>query len=93
MNLALVEDNICQQFNLHQIITEQTHLTERSSSFIDIVLVSNPNSSIACGVGDPFLNQEIQFYCPIFIDFKFIKPHKNQFKGIFGKTKTVTMKT
>ena len=38
-------NNICQQFNLHQMITKQTHFTERSSSLIDIILVVNPSST------------------------------------------------
>ena len=75
------------------MITEQTHFTERASSLIDIILVSNPSSCILSAVGDPFLNQEIRFHCPVFIVFKFLKPHKNQLKDMFGNTKTVTMKT
>ena len=30
------------------------------------------------------INQEIRFHCPVFIDFKFLKPHKNQLKDMFG---------
>ena len=66
-------NNICKQYNLHQMITEQTHFTERSSSLIGIILVSNPSSCILSGVGDPFLNQEIRFHCPVFIVFKIFK--------------------
>ena len=66
-------NNICQQYNLHQMITEQTHFTERSSSLIGIILVSNPSSCILSGVGDPFLNQEIRYHCPVFIVFKIFK--------------------
>ena len=86
-------NSICQQYKLRRMITEQTHFTERSSSLIDIILVSNPSSSILSGVGDLFLNQEIRFHCSIFIVFKFLKLHKSQLKDIFGNTKTVTMKT
>ena len=63
--------NICRQYELHQIINEHTHFNERSSSLIDIILTSNPNSILLSGVGDPFLNQEIWYHCPMFSVFKF----------------------
>ena len=40
--------------------------------------MSNPQNVILSGVGDPFLNQDIRYHCPIFGVFKFIKPmYKN----------------
>ena len=69
------------------MITEQTRFTERSSSLIDIILVSNPSSCILSGVGDPFLNQEIRFHCPFFIIFEFFKPHKKSIKRHVWKYK------
>ena len=69
------------------MITEQTHFTERSSSLINIILVSNPSSCILSGVGDPLLNQEIRFHCPVFIVFKFLKPHKKLIKRHVWKYK------
>ncbi|MCU7801409.1 MAG: endonuclease/exonuclease/phosphatase family protein, partial [gamma proteobacterium symbiont of Lucinoma myriamae] len=72
--------NICQQYNLHQIINEPTHFTESSSSLIDIALVSNPESVLLSGVGDPFLGQEIRYHCPIFVVFKFKKGQTASFK-------------
>ena len=85
-------NNICRQYDLHQIINEHTHFTERSSSLIDIILTSNPNSILLSGVGDPFLNQEIRYHCPIFSVFKFTNPIENQLKGIYGSTKMGTMR-
>ena len=70
-------NHICQQYDLHQIINEHIHFTERSSSLIDNILNSNPDSILLSGVGDPFLNQEIRYHCPIFSVFKFTKPHRN----------------
>ena len=61
------------------MITEPTHFTERSSSLIDIIMVSNPNRIILSGEVDPFENQ---FHCPIFT-----KPHKKLSEGISWKYK------
>lgn len=60
-------ESFCTQFSLHQTINEPTHYTEHSSSLIDILLVSNKDHLILSGVGDPFLNQEVRYHCPIYI--------------------------
>ncbi|MES9993745.1 MAG: hypothetical protein ABW098_17480, partial [Candidatus Thiodiazotropha sp.] len=65
---------ICTQFSFHQSINLPTHFTENSSSLIDILLVSNKTNLVLSGVGDPFLNQEVRYHCPIFGIFKFSKP-------------------
>ena len=65
---------ICQQFSLVHCINEPTHFTETSSSLIDLVLVSNRNSIISCGVGDPFSHQNIRFHCPVYGILNFSKP-------------------
>ena len=71
--------SLCQQFNLSQIINEPTHFTEHSNSLIDIILVKNNSSIISCGVGDPFLNQEKRYHCPVFALFKFHKPKQSSY--------------
>ena len=64
----------CSDFGMHQSITEPTHYTERSEpSLIDLILVHNPDSLVASGVGDPFLEQNLRFHCPIFGLLKFPK--------------------
>ena len=73
-------NNICQQYNLHQLIREPTHFTERSSSIIDLILVSDPRNLLLSGVGDPFLNQDIRYHCPIYAFYKFLKPHAKSIK-------------
>ena len=72
--------NICQQYNLKQIIIEPTHFTETSMSLIDLVLVSSPESILLSGVGDPFLGQETRYHCPIFVVFKYQKSQTVSFK-------------
>lgn len=62
------------------MIKDSTHFTETSSSLIDIMLVSNPANILFSGVGDPFLNLDIRYHCPVFGVFKFSKSHSTVFK-------------
>ena len=64
---------LCTELALHQAVDEPTHYTE-SSSLIDLILVHNQNNLIACGVGDPFLEQTVRYHCPVFGLMKFSKP-------------------
>ena len=68
-------NSICTKFSFFKFITHPTHFTEHSSSLIDIFLINNKNHLIVSGVGDPFLNQEERYHCPINVVFKFSK-HK-----------------
>ncbi len=72
--------SICTQFALTQCISSATHFTEHSESIIDLLLVSNKESIVTCGVGDPFLQQEIRFHCPIYGLLKFSKQRIKPFK-------------
>ena len=65
-------DTLCQQFSLLQCIEEPTHFTENSQSIIDILLVKNKDNLLISGVGEPTLQQDIRFHCPIFgvLNFK-----------------------
>lgn len=65
--------SICQQYNLHQLITEPTNFTEFSSTIIDLILVSNLHSIEMSGVGEPFLLQDTRYHCPVFSIFSFKK--------------------
>ena len=66
--------DLCQQFNLEQLINEPTHFTENSSSMIDLILTANRNSIILSGVGEPFLEQNIRYHCPVYCVLNFVKP-------------------
>ena len=72
-------DSFCTQFSLYQSVEQPTHFTENSYSLIEIILVSNKNNLILSGVGDPFLDQELRYHCPIFGIFKFLKPKFKSF--------------
>ena len=73
-NTARKIHSLCSEFALHQSIAEPTHYTETSSSLIDFILVHNQDSLVASGVGDPFLEQDLRYHCPIFGLLKFTKP-------------------
>ncbi|XP_053380636.1 uncharacterized protein LOC128548935 [Mercenaria mercenaria] len=74
--------SICQYFNLNQLISEPTHFTETSSSILDLFLVSCSHRVIASGVGEPVLDQNVRFHCPIFALFAFSKPKLKSFKRL-----------
>ncbi len=67
--------SICTQFALCQCISTATHFTEHSESIIDLLLVSN--NIVTCGVGDPCLQQDTRFHCPIYGILKFAKQESN----------------
>ena len=66
--------SLCIQFSFFPAIEQPTDFTENSSSVIDIILVSSKDNLILSGVGDPFLNQDFRYHCPIHGILKFTKP-------------------
>lgn len=64
---------ICQQFNLQQLVTEPTHYTETSSSTIDLIFTSNKNNILLSGTGEPFLEQNVRYHCPVYFVLNFSK--------------------
>ena len=65
--------DLCQHFSLDQLINEPAHYTESSSSIIDLFLTSNKNNILLNGVGDPILDQNIRYHCPVYCVLKFDK--------------------
>ena len=81
-------NNICQYFNLYQLIEEPTHFTETSSSIIDLVFTSNKNNILSSGVGDPFLEQNVRHHCPVYfvLNFhKYIAPALNRHIWLYDR--------
>ena len=72
--------DICKQYNLHQLINQQTHFTETSSTIIDFILVRNVQSIEMFGVREPFLMQGIIYHCPIYTILTLKKPVTKSFK-------------
>ena len=73
-------NSLCQQFYLYQSISEPTYFTENSISLIDLLQVSNKDRIIFSGVGDPFLQEDLRYHCPVFVVFNFSKPKMKCFK-------------
>ena len=73
-------DSICKQFNFTQCIEEPTHFTENSMSVIDLLFVKNKESILTSGVGEPCLDLNFRYHCPIFGVFNFLKPRYKSFK-------------
>ena len=71
--------DLCQTYNLTQLINDPTHYTETSFSIIDLVLVSNSHSVELSGVSEPFLSQGVRHHCPVFVIFTFKKPQLKSF--------------
>ena len=71
--------SICEQFSFTQTIKTPTHFTEHSSSLIDIILTNNENHLLYSEVGDPFLNQEVRYHCPVFGILNFTKPKRKSY--------------
>ena len=73
-------DNISQQYGLTQMVKDPTHFTEHSSSLIDLFLVKHPTRVAYCGVGEPFLDQNIRYHCPIVIILNYFTPTLPSFR-------------
>ena len=73
-------DSICKHFNLTQCIEEPTHFTENSMSVIDLLFVKNRESIPTSGVGEPCLNLNVRYPCPIFGVFNCLKPKYMSYK-------------
>lgn len=67
-------NDMCQQYNFEQLIKEPTNFTENSSSLIDLIFTTNRNNILVSGVGEPFLEQNIRYHCPVFCVLNFTKP-------------------
>ena len=68
------------QFNLTQLITDETHFTETSASLIDLIMVRNRNNILTSGVAEPLFPDLIRYHCPVFVLLKFIRPEVNTYK-------------
>ena len=71
--------SICEQFSFTQAINAPSHFTEHSSSLTDIILTNNENHLLYTEVGDPFLNQEVRYHCPVFGILNITKPKRKSY--------------
>ena len=68
--------DLIQNYNLKQLINEDTHFTENSSSLIDLILVRNSSNILLSGVADSF----IPFHWLTLVLLKFLRPSTKSFK-------------
>ncbi|MCG8113710.1 MAG: reverse transcriptase domain-containing protein [Candidatus Thiodiazotropha taylori] len=68
------------QYSLAQIINEPTHFTENSSSLIDLLFTNQTTNVLVSGVGEPFLDQNIRYHCPIYAVFNYDKQKPQSYK-------------
>ena len=66
--------DLIQNYNLKQLIQEDTYFTENSSSLLDLILVLNSSNILTSGVVDYFIPDQIRFHCPILVILKFLHP-------------------
>ena len=62
------------QYNLKQLITEPTHLTENSSTLIDLFLIRNEANILYSEVTSTFIPDQVRYYCTILLLLKFRRP-------------------
>ena len=67
------------EYNLSQLISDDTHFTEHSSSLLDLILVRNKENILMSGVVDPLI-QQVRYYCPVMVLLKFTPPRASSFK-------------
>ena len=74
-------NNLILEYNLSQLITENTHFTEHSLSILDLFLVRNNNNNILMsGTLDPLIPDQVRNHCLIMTLLKFTPPHAFTFK-------------
>ena len=66
------------------LISESTHFTETSQSIIDLLLTNNSNDILISGVGEPFLDQNVRYHCPVYCVLYFSKQNQIFSKDISG---------
>ena len=75
--------DLIQNYNLKQLIQEDTHFTENSSSLLDLILVRNSSNILTSGVVDSFFRDQIRFHCPILVILNFythqLRPLKDEY--------------
>ena len=74
----------CQEYGLSQLNPESTHFTETSQSIIDLILTNNRNGILISGVGEPFLDQNVRYHCPVYCVLNFSKQKQIFSKDISG---------
>ena len=83
-------DSLLLQYNLTQAIKEPTHFTETSNSLLDLFMLTSSLTVLKSGVGEPFLDQQVRFHCPVYCVINFDRKVGSNFKRRYGNTKMGT---
>ena len=78
--------NITNNYDLHQLITEPTSITENSSTLIDLLLTNNPLNILYSAVCEPFLDVNIRYHRPIIALLNVTKPKSPLIHRKYGCT-------
>ena len=68
------------EYYLSQLISDDTHFTEHSSSLLDLLLVSNKENILMSGVVDPLILEQVRYHCPVMVLLKLTPPRASSFK-------------
>ena len=68
------------EYNLSQLISDDTHFTEHSSSLLNLILVSNKENILISGVVDLLIPEQVRYHCPVIVLQKFTPPRASSFK-------------
>ena len=79
-NLPNKMQNLILSYDLWQLIDEQTHFTENSSTLIELALVNNPSNVLLSDVISPIVPNLVQFHCLILVTLKFRKINTENFQ-------------
>ena len=79
-NLPNKMQNLILSYDLCQLIDEQTHFTENSSTLIELALVNNPSNVLFSDVISPIVPNLVRFHCPILVTLKFRKINTENFQ-------------
>ena len=78
-------ESLCNEYNMIQCIDEPTHFTGNSIWTIDLFFVTNKESGLTTGVGDPCLGLTTRYHCPVFWRFQFPQTQKQKYQSNYLK--------
>ena len=78
-------NSLCINSMCFNLLKSQHIIRKNSFSLIDLFFVTNTESVLTSGVGEPCLNNNIRYHCPIFWVFKFLKPKRTSVRRVIWK--------
>ena len=72
--------DLMSEYNLSQLISDDTHVTEHSSSLLNLILVRNKENILMSSVVDPLIPEQVRYHCPVMVLLKFTPQRASSFK-------------